>query len=198
MIKYIHKIKHISKWENKNKRAFDEFLFLKIGLLFCPKILMVGINPSAKQNEFCDSTNLKLINALHEFCDSTNLKLINALLKFNETSQIKFKGYRLTNFSSEVTSEWEKLGVSDYDFELKLLGKWLSLDKPICFFYGRNFINSSIKDVKNIIFTSEFRSLIETHKENIYITTYQDEFAHPSCKPNVEIVKYNPNKHKIY
>ena len=51
---------------------------------------------------------------------------------------------------------------------------------------------------KNKIFTVEFRSLIEAHKENIYITTYQDEFAHPSCKPNVEIVKYNPAKYKIY
>lgn len=183
MIKYIHKIKHISKWENKNKRAFDVFLFLKIRLLFCSKILMVGINPSAKQNEFCDSTNLNLTNAL---------------LKFNEASQTKFKGYRLTNFSSKVTSKWEQLGVADYDFELKFLEKWLSMDKPICFFYGRNFINSSIKAVKNKIFTVEFRSLIEAHKENIYITTYQDEFAHPSCKPNVEIVKYNPAKYKIY
>lgn len=126
------------------------------------------------------------------------MKLINALLKFNETSQIKFKGYRLTNFSSEVTSEWEKLGVADYDLGLKLLEKMVSMDKSICFFYGRNFINSSIKAVKNTIFTKEFRSLIEEHKENIYITTYQDEFAHLSCKPNVEIVKYNPAKHKIY
>ena len=183
MIKYIHKIKHISKWESENKRTFDEFLFSKISLLFCPKILMVGINPSAKQNEFCDSTNLKLINAL---------------LKFNETSPKKFKGYRLTNFSSKVDSQCENLSLIDYDFELKILEKWLGMNRPICLFYGRDFVNSSSKDIKNTIFTAKFRSLIEEHSDNIYITMYQGKFAHPSCKPNVEIVKYIPDKHTIY
>lgn len=79
------------------------------------------------------------------------MNLINALLKFNEDSQTKFKGYRLTNFSSKVTSKWKQLGVADYDFKLKFLEKWLSMDKPICFFYVRNFISSSIKVVKNKI-----------------------------------------------
>lgn len=180
---YIHKIKHISKWENKNKRAFDEFLFLKIRLLFCPKILMLGINPSAKQNEFCDSTNLKLINAL---------------LKFNETSQIKFKGYRLANFSSKVTPRCKELIVNDYDFDLNILKKWLKRKKPICLFYGRDFASSSKKSIKDRIFTPEYINLIKEHSQSIYITIYQDEFAHPSCKPNVEIVRYNPEKHAIY
>ncbi|MGN0796485.1 MAG: hypothetical protein ACI4MT_05990 [Christensenellales bacterium] len=183
MIKYIHKIKHISKWESKNKRAFDEFLFSKIRLLFCPKILMVGINPSAKQNEFCDSTNLKLINAL---------------LRFNEISPKKYKGYRLTNFSSKVTSQWENLSVDEYDFELKLLEKWLETNRPICLFYGPHFINSSTKDIKNTIFTNKFRSLIEEYRENIFITTYNGKFAHPSHNPTVEIEKYNPNLHILY
>ena len=183
MIKYIHKIKHISKWESENKRAFDEFLFSKISLLFCPKILMVGINPSAKQNEFCDSTNLKLINAL---------------LRFNETSPKKIKGYRLTNFSSKVDSQCENLSLIDYDFELKILEKWLETNRPICLFYGRNFINSSRKGVKRRIFTPEFINLIEKHRENIYITMDNEGFAHPSRNSNVEMVKYNPDKHTIY
>lgn len=183
MIKYIHKIKHISKWESENKRFFDEFLFSKIGLLFCPKILMLGINPSAKQNQFCDSTNLKLINAL---------------LKFNETSPKKFKGYILTNFSSKVDSQWKQLSVADYDFELKVLEKWLGMNRPICLFYGPYFINSSSKDIKNTIFTNKFRSLIEEYRENIFITTYNGKFVHPSHNPTVEIEKYNPDEHTIY
>ncbi len=179
MNKTICTIKHRSRWEGQNKRICDEFVFLDLKLLFRPKLMMLGINPSA---------------GMDVFCDQTNLKLINALIQYNKGNKGReFKGYKLVNFSSVVSSQMKSLSIGDYDLNIEILEKWLKKGRCICLFYGRDFVTGTSVSVaiKNKIFSSRFIQLIKKYKTQIYVTTFDGKFSHPSRLSGVKIEQYN-------
>ena len=113
-------------------------------------------------------------------------------------SKKKFKGYRLINFSICISSDWHVLSEDAFDLDLHMLEKWLNKGKYICLFYGPDFFKNAPKEIRNRVFSEEFKKIIGQYNSQIFVTTKDSKFVHPSHNNSVLIENYNPLIHQIF